>query len=435
VQLMAHLFCPDVGRLIALDFASVAHVPVLFDGAHRYCTAHNRYLRERALGEWNAKAPYATAGGGEIPRRATLITAARHLGVYIDWCKAKGVDWRETDYSDGVLAYQNGMAQGTWSLSGTRLARSTANQRADEVTSFLIWAARKKLRSPISVKYRTTLRQVQSGQSSIRTFAQVSARSGRLKTSATAQITRRVPTLPRAEEVRDWLIEVRNQRGYAKYLACCWILVTGSRREETVSVTEDQIPSAGDLEGLRRQGQHAGPIQLTDTKGDRPRTIQVPLDYLEELRIWIDGRRMKLRRDWSRNNRNKVSSKRLFVSDSRQYPGAPISAQTLYMCFHDVAPHPRVWYPHFARHIFACYHVLNTLENEAKGLGRTLTEMGADWINSRGKWCLRTLQRQLGHQSDATTEVYLRWLVTAAGVAEIASGWHQFLSGEDSRNE
>ena len=45
---MAKVFHPDAGRLADRGYASVAHVPVIYDGDGRYCRAHNRYLRERA---------------------------------------------------------------------------------------------------------------------------------------------------------------------------------------------------------------------------------------------------------------------------------------------------------------------------------------------------------------------------------------------------
>lgn len=66
---MAKMFMPDPKRLSDLGFASVAHVPVLFDGKHRYCQIHNRFLRERALGEWSPKAAADPTFGGEIPAR------------------------------------------------------------------------------------------------------------------------------------------------------------------------------------------------------------------------------------------------------------------------------------------------------------------------------------------------------------------------------
>jgi hypothetical protein len=56
--------------------------------------------------------------------------------------------------------------------------------------------------------------------------------------------------------------------------------------------------------------------------------------------------------------------------------------------------------------------------------------MTADWVSNRGEFWLKLLQRQFGHVSTATTEEYLRWLVFASSLAELASGWHSFLEGD-----
>ena len=200
---MAKMFMPDPKRLSDLGFASVAHVPVLFDGKHRYCQIHNRFLRERALGEWSPKAAADPTFGGEIPGQRTVAASARHLGVFIDWCEAKERHWNKVGYDD-VLEFQNSMADGRWSLSGGELARVTVNQRADEVTNFLTWANQMGLRPAFKVRYRASARYVNSGQSSVKSVTRVRAKIGRLKTSKTTSI-KAVSMLPRPAEVRNWL--------------------------------------------------------------------------------------------------------------------------------------------------------------------------------------------------------------------------------------
>jgi integrase len=422
------MFKPDSDRLIELGYAKVAHVPVLFDNEGRYCRVHNRYLRERALAEWSPNHDGIALAAIDLPRPKTIEAAARHLGVFIDWCDAKQKDWRNIDYIDDVLDFQNHMAKGTWSLSGRRLKSDTANIRTDEVTSFLTWAATRGLRSPFSMKLKSAAAFARTGFSSQK-FTSARSRPGRLRPSPTA--SEMVTMLPPAQAVRDWLSLLREQRGYAKYLACRFILETGVRREELVSIKVDQIPSREALEALANEGQIFGYIQLTETKGGRPRRIQVALKFLLEIRRWIDGPRMRLPRDWSRRNGNRTPSKSLFLSDARQSAGTPISAATVYRCF-KLKPHPPKWHPHFGRHVYACFTVIHTLEAEASMSGRSLSEMGADWIQSRGLWCLQTLRSQLGHLSEDTTNLYLRWLTTHAGMARYAAGWHHFLAGDDS---
>ncbi|MBO1905302.1 tyrosine-type recombinase/integrase [Microvirga sp. 3-52] len=419
------MYMPKLGRLVALRFESVAHVPVLFDGQGRYCREHNRYLRERAIGEWSPKAGSTPLAGGEVPAQRTIETVARHLLVFIEWCEAKAQDWRTLTYKDGVLSFQCDMHKGRWSPSGKALQGSTANHRTDEVTSFLKWAAHNKLRPPFTVAYRASTRRIRSGQSAQESSVELNSRVGRIKTSKSASVAI-VAQLPKPEAVRDWLAAVRAKRGYAKHMACRFILESGARREETVSLNQGQIPSMEELRALKSDGRQAGAVTLTHTKGGRPRTIQVNIDFLIELREWIDGRRMKLRMLWTKRTRTPASHL-LFLSDARDHEGTPISAETLYKCFRDVKPRPPRWHPHFGRHTYACFTVLYTLEHEAKAAGRT---MSADWVMMRGSWCMKTLQQQLGHLSETTTDLYLRWLVTAAGIAEVAQGWHEFLAGK-----
>jgi hypothetical protein len=70
------------------------------------------------------------------------------------------------------------------------------------------------------------------------------------------------------------------------------------------------------------------------------------------------------------------------------------------------------------------------MESEARIVGKSAMEMNSGWIIERGSWWIATLRRQLGHLSEETTDIYLRWLLTSARLAEAACGWHKFLDGE-----
>jgi hypothetical protein len=70
--------------------------------------------------------------------------------------------------------------------------------------------------------------------------------------------------------------------------------------------------------------------------------------------------------------------------------------------------------------------VLEALAFEASAHGG-LNASGATWIMYRGKHYLQTLKHQFGHMHEETTEIYLKWLMTSCGIAEMAAGWHRFL--------
>jgi hypothetical protein len=74
----AKVFFPDSKKLKRLGFESVAHVPVIFDGDHRYCCEYNRYLRERATLDWSPK-----GDASDYPRPKTLAVIAHHLANWI----------------------------------------------------------------------------------------------------------------------------------------------------------------------------------------------------------------------------------------------------------------------------------------------------------------------------------------------------------------
>lgn len=424
---MAKVFIPNSSRLIELNFDSIAHIPVLFDRAERYLREHNWYIRDRGTGEFIPN-PEGQMISGAPPRQKTILNIAHHLGIFVDWCEDKFVDWREMSYFD-CLSFQKAMDEGNWSPSGRKLSRSTINQRIDEVTSFLQWAARRGLRNEFNVPLRSVRRSYHTGGP--RSYNRVGKRSrvDRLKTSRGSTMDL-VVMLPTHEEVGHWLKSVKIHRGTAKYLACRFILESGVRLNELVSLQESQIPLASDLNELRNKGFMFGAITLVVTKGDTPRQIQVSLEFLDELRLWMDTKRLRLRSVYFK--REKVQpSKNLFLSDAIGYEGIPIRSYTIYDCFKNVIPHPKKWHPHFGRHVYACFTVLETLKWEAKAAGSLINNMGAEWIQSRGTIILKTLQRQLGHAGEETTELYLKWLITAVGISTVAVNWQQYLDSEE----
>jgi integrase len=236
--------------------------------------------------------------------------------------------------------------------------------------------------------------------------------------------------LPSIEEVRDWLRAVREKRGYAKYLACRFILEVGPRNHEVAAVTVDQWPSRETVDWLQSRGQPAAVMELTVTKGSVPRDVMIPIELADEVCRWIDGPRLRLNTQFYKRTKEQAS-KQLFLSDARGHEGIPVKEYTIYRCFHEVKPRPPHWAPHLGRHAYACFYVLQALELDAKIAGKNIAEMGADWVMNRGDWWLKTLRRQLGHVSEETTEIYLRWLMSATQLAALANGWHQYLNAED----
>jgi integrase len=411
---MAKVFFPDRERLAAKGYAAVAYVPVLFDAGGRYLRQHNRYLRERARLEWHP------GSGGDILRARTLSNIAERLKNFVMWCETRAADWCTISYAR-VLDYQSEQIDGRWSVLGGKLLPSTANERADEATSFVRWAADRKLRGPFDVKMfvKRGSRELGIGPALVRV--------GRAKEDVISPEQAGF-ILPEPQEVREWLEAVRAQRGYSKYLACKIVMNTGARRHEVEALTKDQWPTAEAIARAVGRRLFSVPMRLTVTKGGRPRTIRVPIGLAGEVRQWIEGKRKTYALRFHLAN-DKKRTDRLLLSDDPAAHGRPISAQTIYRCFSEVQPGPSHWSPHKGRHVFACFWVLNALSVEADRSGGLKTK-SADWVNNRGDFWLKALQRQFGHVSTATTEEYLRWLVYATSLAELSAGWHRFLDGD-----
>ncbi|MCJ2071075.1 site-specific integrase [Methylobacterium sp. J-030] len=425
---MVTVFIPDPERLERKGYGDVKHVPALFDTTFRYCQQHNLYLRERAKLVWHPSDHQGDGlGARSRPSQQTILKIAYSLSNFIDWCEIRQRDWKSLSYDD-VLAYQQEQVDGRWSSNGRPLRPATANFRADEATNFLTWASDHGLRDPFALRRISTQTKILAGISSRTTVRQASVRPGRAKVSMSDDVGVEAD-LPTPEEVRDWLLLVRERRGQAKTLAARFILETGVRRDELVHLTVGQLPDAERLADLGRRGKAFAAIKLTKTKGGRGRTIDVPLAFAMELRRWADTDRLRM----LVLHRRRVGSypkepKHLFLSDSKGHEGTPLKAHTIYRVFADVRPGPSKWHPHFARHAFACFWILHALEDEARAHGRTLKQLGPDWIAMQSQHWLSMLRRQLGHVDESTTYLYLRWIQTAAGVARHALGWHRYLS-------
>ncbi len=144
------------------------------------------------------------------------------------------------------------------------------------------------------------------------------------------------------------------------------------------------------------------------------------------MRQWIDEKPSTYAYRYQAKHQKRTNA--LFLSDVPTAFGNPVSAQTRYRCFAEVKPHPKLWSPHKGRHAFACFFVLHAPLAEALPDGG-LSAKGADWVMHRGDFWLRLLRTQFGHMSEDTTQIYLRWLRSACGLTELASGWHRLLEG------
>jgi integrase len=417
------VFKPDAQRLEEIGFRDVARCYTLFHD-RGYAHRQNRYLRDRATGRWVPtfdKGP--SSATGKLLREQSNKNNADALRDFLFWCDEAGLDPDMVQYS-AIRDYQDDMESGYWSYKGEPLKAGTINIRGDEATFYLMWSADRRMRS----RFDVPVVRAKGQPSKMRASAQLLwVRQGRKKEDQTSL---RDLVLPTIFSVRAWLVAIEEHRGHAKMLACRTVVETGLRREEVCSLSRRDWPSALDIGEAVRGGRTFVTITLRHTKGGRGRVIQLSTQFATLVRRWLDEQRDALDRAFQART-GKPTPDKLFVSDSQGHEGTPISGPTLYGCFKKKVPDgPKVWFPHFGRHFFACMYILRGITYDAQLRAKTLAEMAPDWVLDRGSFWLRTLQRQLGHLSEGTTEIYLRWLVTSSQFAEIAAGYHSLLDGE-----
>ena len=262
-----------------------------------------------------ASAPCSNGIRGRAPisRGPALKNIADNLSNFIQWCETRETSWQEVNYA-GVLAYQREQISGRWSSRGEKLEASTANHRADEATSFLRWAAERGLRGPFDAKMFFRTVRTKFGA------AQVMVRAGRAKENLTTK-TEKQFKLPKATAVKVWLDAVKLQRGYAKYLGCRMILEVGARRKEVEALQVHQWPSAAAIEEAYLLAREFVPMDLVETKGGRPRTVWVPLEYARRVREWIDEKRSTYAYRYQAKHKKPTNG--LFLSDVPTAYGNP----------------------------------------------------------------------------------------------------------------
>ncbi|ELR67168.1 MutL protein [Photobacterium marinum] len=152
------------------------------------------------------------------------------------------------------------------------------------------------------------------------------------------------------------------------------------------------------------------PIQITETKFSKPRTLQVPVDLYEELEIYkFSEQRMKnvTKRVALRQTDNDLDdTDYLFLSNK----GKPYATNTLEVHFNNlrdwiVNDYPWWYYrPHDLRATFAT----NWLRHEA-----ALRQVGYDFL-------MDELAELMGHEETSTTEKYIKYMNQEASQLVVA---------------
>ena len=356
--------------------------PILLDGDHHIIEPAFGYLIERAF------------LSGRCRSIETLRTYAEHLHDWFDTLEQSDLDWRVVDI-DTIARYRNRMLEAPSPHTGRPYAQSTINHRIRTVCRFYGWAANTGLidEPPFYSE------QVDAPNRTQNTFL---AHLGEQNPSITANILtvaeyERLPRPLRPEEIRALLSQL--EEPYR--LIACWALSTGLRRCELTALTVDQIP---DSAGIDIERDPILGIQLSVTKGSKPRKAYAPLRLIDRTHWWIGEERAAL----IKNRKRKTSSYRapphLFLNSL----GGPVTKARLTAVFRQAFDKIGVAATlHYTRHTFALV-MLTQLQRSAQDRPD---------VNP-----LKVVQLLLGHSSIETTAIYLKCVEAYEDViAECAS--------------
>lgn len=371
----------------------MAHLPVVLASSGRVHAEATDYLRDRGLGRWSQ-------ASSRRPSANSVRAYAQDLVNFLEFCEWIRVDWRhierghDADHAS-LIGYASHMANGTWSKAGEGLNPVTIARRPDVAQDFLAYAAdsARGWRSP----FRPTV---------IQGF-------GRRRADAQHM------TLPRRQDVDAWLDEIESRSSRANYLMARLIFEGGLRREEVVSIHAGTLPSPAKFDlsdvyqfitiqhGTKGQRDPSDPAKV-----GKARVVRLRNDFVELLHAYRTAPRWRPAavRRFLEQNPGKLAPKELFLNPKT---GAPFAVGHLNEVFDLACPKNRQtekWSPHIGRHCYACWTLLEFTRETAELTGAEsgfLVSGGAE-ILARG--ALGRLQAHLGHESDRTTDLYVRWV-------------------------
>lgn len=404
---------PPDGYFVRCNVPKLQFVPILIGDDGGYPVEANRYLVERACGEW---APGADPDiDPTIPTLRSRGNIASRLCAFFFWCNLDPRrDWREMEYGNDLLGgYQIELLSGKASASSRSLKPSTVNLYLDEACAFLTWAAERGYRGPFKVPRRRINTASNYGNHSFSHLGiQKSQRHGKLQT-----LDQDLDSLPTSEEVSRWMQAV-HVRHPVKALVFELIIRTGARISEANQLRITCFPrktewkpswiDRGKIPVTLRYGIKGGKVQPGSQLGTRTREIYVPIDLADRIEHYIVFvRPTLLNRFHRRTKANAARTDRLWLGEHK---GQPVSNQMLYKAWTGAAYCPDDWHPHAGRHFFAVEELCNATR-ELLRFHEIENPKGVSlgWLHGLMAGQVKLLLSPLlGHVREQTTMRYLR---------------------------
>lgn len=424
-------------------FGFAAKVPFVFHSETGYHTEASEYLIDRATSVWiPGKEP-----SGWDPTTESMRTYSKALCNFLDWTDAREVSTLECTYAEHILGmYQPDMLRGYWSEKNEPLSPSTVNGRVRTACDYLKWLAAKGYRdSAFTVITRTTKVRVGgrwgNGTKSTR---EVTRRVGHLRTQKSMLV---MPTLT---QVNRWLRSVKARSGPTFELMCKTVCLCAPREAELVGMRLADIPEGNrgwrisnptapraNQEHLMRllygvKGHELG-FDHGDKVSDRPRTIRVPRELVQEWQRYVGRERTDALEILLDSAATRVEREQLQADAVHLFlhpkTGLRIDPNQIYVAWKGgELPFPE-WTVHMGRDWWACSTLLREVQrNEIVAkLGKNMT---TQLLEATAISIIRLIiQPQLGHVSEQTTFLYLQWIAGIYSVP-LSLRWDKYLEGE-----
>lgn len=406
---MAFLIWPNNDLLLDTLFDKYFDIPFLISKNYQFIDDASAFLREKSIGNWIPGQPKrSNLALKERLSENTVRAYAEDLKNFVSYCERRRLDVKEITYQNLLETYDRDMGTGKWSKKGKPLASETINRRMRVACEYITWTADNGIRGQFSVPTQNTRRSIGSFES--RRSLEVARRIGYRRNNLSRF------RLPSRQQIAAFVREVHVRHGRARGTAVGFVFASGCRLEETVLLRADQVPDPDtvDLDKHGRieivYGAKGGRVPGDPSKAGKIRYIRIARDELVKLYNYKQLARSKAVVRYRQLNPGKLDPAELFLDERT---GLPLSRQTLYRAWTRANNRPVEGKGvHTGRHCFACYLVLDILEQEASVLKLTLNQYPQSMLRSRVDDLISThLSPVLGHVSEATTERYLDWLI------------------------
>lgn len=316
---------------------------------------------------------YLALESGNTTSPETWRSYAEAIYDWFQTCSINNWEWKNVT-REHLLAYKNNMLTNN-SSHNRPYSKNTINGYLKRICLFYEWCFKHKHIEHLPFQKEEIHTKVNINDSNF--LSHLKTQNVIYKNDLIVKNSKKIPHCLTPQELNNFL----NQLEERDQLIVKWSVMTGIRRKEVLGLKLSDLPSQLNNELIQK-------LEITITKGNKPRAIFVPQSLLDETNQYIKTTRRMIAKKFNTLNNNQdlwlgkttgklISNKALNKNCSEAFKKADINATF-----------------HHLRHTYAI-KMLTILTKKAQETG----------INP-----LKTLQVLLGHSNISTTMIYLESL-------------------------